>query len=96
MERLKKNSWPGNVRELQNIIERAVVIAKGTLITLKDLGIGDISKEEIIPLKELKRSAVIDALQKSKWNIAKASRLLDVTRKTIYKYIEKYNIKKSL
>jgi len=96
MEKLKENSWQGNVRELQNIIERAVVLAKGNLITLQDIGFTGTSTEEIVPLKELKKSAVIDALQKSKWNIAKAARLLGVTRRTIYKYIEKYNIEKSL
>jgi DNA-binding NtrC family response regulator len=33
----KCHSWPGNIRELENVIERAVVVAEGTLITLSDL-----------------------------------------------------------
>ena len=34
---LKSYSWPGNVRELKNVIERAVIVAKGDLITISDL-----------------------------------------------------------
>ncbi|UCG91545.1 MAG: sigma 54-interacting transcriptional regulator, partial [candidate division WOR-3 bacterium] len=37
MQRLREYFWPGNVRELQNVIERAFVLAKGKLITEKDI-----------------------------------------------------------
>ncbi|MCK4575621.1 sigma 54-interacting transcriptional regulator [candidate division WOR-3 bacterium] len=92
IENLKVYSWPGNVRELQNIIERAVVLSEEDMIDIKDLGFVETIKREIVPLKELKKVAVIEALQKSSWNITKAAKFLNVTRRTIYKYIEKYNI----
>ena len=37
LELLKTHDWPGNVRELENVIERAVVLAEGNLITAQDL-----------------------------------------------------------
>lgn len=38
MEALKSRTWPGNVRELRNIIERAVIVSRGPLLRVSDLG----------------------------------------------------------
>jgi len=86
-------SWPGNVRQLKNIIERAVILATGDKITLKEI------PEELIsfkrtttssnnPLKtfrELEMEALKDALQACKGNKSKASRILGISRKAMYK-----------
>lgn len=93
MQKLKEYFWPGNIRELQNIIDRAVVLAKGRLITIQDIGFGKI-KQESVSLREIKREAIVEALNATNWNIAEAARSLKVTRRTIYKYIKKYRIKK--
>jgi DNA-binding NtrC family response regulator len=37
LESLKRYSWPGNIRELENVLERAVVLAEGDVITVRDL-----------------------------------------------------------
>jgi Nif-specific regulatory protein len=92
IQRLKEYFWQGNVRELQNVIERAVILAKGQLITRQDLGFEKIRDTESISLKEIKKEAIIEALNVSNWNITKAAKYLDVTRRTIYKYIKTYNI----
>ncbi|TET63770.1 MAG: tetratricopeptide repeat protein, partial [Candidatus Stahlbacteria bacterium] len=92
IQRLKEYFWQGNVRELQNVIERAVILAKGQLIATHDLGFEKIRDTKSISLKEIKKEAIIEALNVSNWNITKAAKYLDVTRRTIYKYIKTYNI----
>ncbi|MDH5768681.1 MAG: sigma-54 dependent transcriptional regulator [Nitrospirota bacterium] len=83
--------WPGNVRQLKNVIERAVVLGKGNMITMKEL------PEEFLFLKEktgtpfqktlkdLEIQAIKDALQECKGNKAKAARMLGISRKAFYK-----------
>ncbi|GAH11418.1 unnamed protein product, partial [marine sediment metagenome] len=62
VQRLCEYMWSGNVRELQNVIERAVVLAKGNIISVKDIGFDKVRRDEIIPLKEIRREAIIEAL----------------------------------
>ncbi|MCK4233918.1 sigma 54-interacting transcriptional regulator, partial [candidate division WOR-3 bacterium] len=69
MQSLKEYLWQGNVRELQNVIERAVIITKGQLITTRDLGFEKIKDSETISLKEIKKEAIIEALNATGWSI---------------------------
>ena len=85
--------WPGNVRELQNVIERAVVLSKGRLITSKDLGFNRLGAE-VIPLNELKKDSIIEALNATNGNVKKAAELLGISRRTLHRYIKKYNIQR--
>jgi transcriptional regulator with GAF, ATPase, and Fis domain/Tfp pilus assembly protein PilF len=94
MQSLKEYLWQGNVRELQNVIERAVIITKGQLITTRDLGFEKIKDSETISLKEIKKEAIIEALNATGWSIKKTADILDVNRRTIERYIKKFNIKK--
>ena len=88
---LKTHFWPGNVRELQNVIERAVIRAKNNTITRDDIGL-EKKKELVVSLKEIKKEAIIEALNTANWNILKAAKLLDISPKTIHRYIKKYQI----
>jgi Nif-specific regulatory protein len=92
MQRLKEYLWPGNVRELQNVIERAVVLAKGNLINLKDIGFEKTKTAEVMPLKEIKKEAVIEALNIANWNITKAAKMLSIGRRSLHRYIKKFDI----
>jgi Nif-specific regulatory protein len=88
---LKKHVWPGNVRELQNVIERAIIRTKGSIITAEHIGI-EMKREIPISLQQIKREAIIEALEASNWNIKGAARLLNINRKTIHRFINQYNI----
>jgi len=92
MQRLREYFWPGNVRELQNVIERAVVLAKSKLINSQDIGFEKTKTAEVMPLKEIKREAVIEALNMANWNVTKAAKLLGIGRRSLHRYIKKFNI----
>ena len=91
--------WPGNVREFQHAIEHAFVLCRGRMITMDDLPseIREYGKKK--PLTSERKAAggpkaVLEALNRTDWNKAKASRLLGVSRQTIYRNIEKYGLTK--
>jgi Nif-specific regulatory protein len=94
MQKLKAYLWPGNVRELQNVIERAVVLAKEQLITVYDLGFEKVKGAEIMSLKDIRKEAIIEALNATGWNIKKTAELLMIGRTSIYRYMDMYNITK--
>ena len=91
-------AWPGNVRELEHAIEHAFVTAHRNTITVDRLPLSFHElAEEITPLTkhetESGRDTLLDALKKTGWNKSKAARLLGINVRTIYRKIEKYNIK---
>ncbi len=97
---LFKYSWPGNVRELENIIERAVVLAREEIITSRDLPPESmfISEEDIIKdrectLDELEKIYIKKILQKTKGNKNEAARILGVHRNTLSRKIKESEIK---
>ncbi|MDZ7373438.1 MAG: sigma-54 dependent transcriptional regulator [candidate division KSB1 bacterium] len=99
---LVQYSWPGNVRELENAIERALVLEDSEQIRATNLpehivaeatGGRFVSPEPgIRPLWEIERDYIALALKKVGGNISKASRLLEIDRKTLYAKIRKYGL----
>jgi two-component system response regulator HydG len=99
-------SWPGNVRELRNVIERAVILCEGGLITSEHLPLdirsasaafptasleGSVSK--VLPSAEAAEYELIrEALARSNNNKAKAARLLGLTRGQLRSRIEKHGL----
>lgn len=91
-------SWPGNVRELEHVMEHAFVLCRGLTITMSHLpsDIRDHQKDSCVDRETAsgKRSIteqdLIDALNRTGWNKAKAARILGVSRTTIYHKIERY------
>ncbi|TPG15547.1 PEP-CTERM-box response regulator transcription factor [Sphingomonas oligophenolica] len=89
--------WPGNVRELENRIKRAVIMADGKTVTAADLDLDD-SLTDALPLnlrtvREIAdRKAIRHALSRSDGNIAGASRLLGVSRPTLYDLLKTYDL----
>jgi len=103
-ERMFEYSWPGNVRELQNVIERAVLMTKGTTLTLEHLAITKAqTKEEPQPkvkveeyenltLDEVEREIVRRALERTGGNKQAAAQLLGIYRPRIYNLMKKHKI----
>lgn len=94
-------AWPGNVRELENAIERAVAFASGASIVAEDLpervrGSGGItallvrSSEKNLTLREVEREYILEILRRTGGNKLKASQMLGLDRKTLYRKLEEY------
>jgi len=90
-------SWPGNVRELENRIKRAVIMADGKSVSAADLDLDD-SAGDALPLnlrtvREIAdRKAIARALSRSDGNISGASRLLGISRPTLYDLLKSYDL----
>ena len=107
MRVLQEYSWPGNVRELVNVLERAVVLCRGTEITRGDLpekltseSVAQASLPEAsngrnclkAALSAPEKQLIIDALEQNGWNRQATSRMLGINRTTLYKKMKKYGI----
>ncbi len=103
-QRLFGHSWPGNVRELQNVIERAVLLAKGSRIEPVDLPFDNGSLPEAgstspgwevppnMTLEDIERLVIEKTLRRTGGNKQAAANLLGIYRPRLYSKIRKYNI----
>jgi DNA-binding NtrC family response regulator len=98
MARLAAYDWPGNVRELENAIERAVALSSGPILHVADLptslqyGRAERMPEndQILPLEELERRAILRALRESAGDKLAAARLLGIGKTTLYRKLKQY------
>ncbi|MBI5894500.1 MAG: sigma 54-interacting transcriptional regulator, partial [Desulfobacterales bacterium] len=93
-------AWPGNVRELEHVMEHAFVLCHGGAITLKHLPTDIRNREYFSPIprpktlgaKSMNAQEIVEALERTDGNKAKAARLLGIGRRTIYRKIDEYQI----
>ena len=89
-------AWPGNVRELENVIERAVTLARGERVLPEDLPpaihgargdrkVIDESAEKTLPLEAIEKEYILRILEKTGGNKYQAAHLLGIDRKTLYR-----------
>lgn len=100
---LERFSWPGNIRQLINAVERAKILADDGLIRIIDLPreVNEPSRVanghvvSLAPTDDLdsvERAHVIEILRREKGNKSRAARALGVTRRSLYRLIERFNI----
>ena len=99
---LRRHRWPGNVRELENVIERALVLGTGTVITLEDLPdslreppVTETETEDAGPaggqrLADVEREHIDRTLRAVAGNKAAAARVLGLDRKTLYRKLTQH------
>jgi DNA-binding NtrC family response regulator len=94
---LQSYNFPGNIRELRNLIERAVILCKDSIIKAENFGI--INKlvqsaphEESFNLQEIEKRAIIKALENSGKDPAQAATLLNIDCKSLSKKMKQYNL----
>jgi PAS domain S-box-containing protein len=92
-----KYPWPGNVRELEHTMEHAFVLCSRNIITFDHLPSDFMSAPGMEPrspeeTQAVDSHAILEALDKTAWNKAKAARLLGMDRVTLYRKIKKYNL----
>jgi DNA-binding NtrC family response regulator len=99
MAMLMAHDWPGNVRELRNALERAAVVASGTVIQTGDLGLVKPSTpteavaSALGTLESVERQHIQTVLEHTRGNITQAARILDIDRVTLYNKIKKYRLR---
>ena len=99
MAKLCAHSWPGNVRELENVIERAVILARGVEIDAVDLDFGvrapaaaDPPRELDRALADMERQRLLETLERHHGHKADVARELGINRSTLYYRLKKHGI----
>ncbi|HPM76017.1 MAG TPA: sigma-54 dependent transcriptional regulator [bacterium] len=100
LERLMAFDWPGNVRELHNVLIRAAVASKGDVLVLGDFGgrqtpPPDSLGRDLPSLKELEKEHIERVLRFTKGNYGEACQILGITRPTLRKKLDDYNLRDS-
>ena len=98
LQRLMSHDWPGNIRELQNAIERAVALSSDSVLTADDLvsvpngasAMDGPNNNEIVPLREIERRAILHALRETGGDKLASARLLGIGKTTLYRKLKKY------
>jgi DNA-binding NtrC family response regulator len=92
--------WPGNIRELANVLERAQIMAENQVITLDDLpeNVHEHGPHEAAHrgdprhLREIERRHVQEVLEQEKGNKVHAAKALGISRRALYRLIEKHHL----
>jgi two-component system response regulator HydG len=94
--------WPGNVRELENCLERAVAMSQGPVLQPADFpphirtaplrAVTPGKQAKILPLAELEKQAILDALQQLNGDKLMTARALGIGKTTLYRKLKEYGI----
>jgi DNA-binding NtrC family response regulator len=95
-DRLMQHSYPGNVRELDHVVERAVLMSRGSQIKAADLGLttggGESKSLEDMSLEEVEAFLIKKALARNNGNARKAAESLGLSRSAFYRRLQQYGL----
>lgn len=100
MQVLKDYYWPGNIRQLKNVVEQSLFLADHGRIRLCNLP-DEVKSDQIVLTQkkirrrktyELDKTTLEKTLRQTGCNISEAAKILSVSRMTIYRYIDKFDI----
>jgi DNA-binding NtrC family response regulator len=109
LEVLKSYGWPGNVRQLENILERTLMLTRGSVIEIDDLPeeilkaieskpslIQNITRKiSVSPdLETMEKAYIHYVLHQTNWNKSKAAKILGIDLSTLYRKMDRYSIPK--
>jgi two-component system response regulator HydG len=100
LQALLQYDWPGNVRELENVMERAVILARSGMITVGLLPLGarrdGVSATRVsaplVPLDEIERQHITSILKETGFNKSRAVEILGISRKTLDRKLAEYSM----
>jgi DNA-binding NtrC family response regulator len=98
IEALHEHSWPGNVRELDHVVERAVLMSSGGIVTAFDLALKAArdssvsSRIDEMSLEEVERLLIKKALARFGGNANRAAEALGLSRSALYRRLQKYGL----
>ena len=95
---LREHLWPGNVRELDHVVERAVLMSSGNLVTAFDLALESTpdarmsARLEEMSLEDAERLLIKKALARFDGNANRAAEALGLSRSALYRRLQKYGL----
>jgi DNA-binding NtrC family response regulator len=95
---MRAHSWPGNVRELDHVIERAVLMSSGQIVTAFDLALQTTpdarlsTRLEEMSLEDAERLLITKALARFDGNAKRAAEALGLSRSALYRRLQKYGL----
>jgi len=98
LEALRHHLWPGNVRELDHVIERAVLMSTGSVVTAFDLALESTpdarlsARLEEMSLEDAERLLIKKALARFEGNANRAAEALGLSRSALYRRLQKYGL----
>jgi two-component system, NtrC family, response regulator HydG len=99
LKRLEKHHWPGNIRELQHSVERAVIMSESNVLQPNDFFLSTQEKQDNedvhtpdTNLEATEKMLIRKVIDKHGGNISKAAKELGITRASLYRRIEKYEL----
>lgn len=95
---LQQHNWPGNIRELMNTISQGMVMSENRLLTPADLGLDKRFKERALKTlekarAEADRESILSSIKYARYNMSRAAEYLGISRVSLYRLIEKYQLK---
>lgn len=95
-DKLLEYNWPGNVRELEHTVEKAVILCDSNSLKPEDFffasKINETDEDGPLNLEEVEKIVISKALRKFRGNMSQAAKELGITRTTLYKKLEKYEL----
>lgn len=102
MKNLLKYNFPGNIRELENIIEQAIVLARGEYLTKESLPVSIIQKKRITAgklnetIERIEKEMIQESLRRNDWNQSNAASELGISERVLRYKMNKYGVKKKV
>ena len=103
---LRGYAWPGNIRELRNSLERSILLSEKEWIRPEDLSLhgsdgmdplNDVETTHMpeggIPLVEMEKKLILEALERANWVQKEAAQFLGVSRRVMHYKIQKFGIR---
>ena len=99
LKKLQRYSWPGNIRELQHVLERTTIISTNSRLEAEDFYFltepttaATIEVPDTLNLDEMEKETVRRAMEKFNGNISKVAKELGLSRASLYRRLEKYDL----
>lgn len=98
LDALRHHLWPGNVRELDHVVERAVLMSPGNIVTAFDLALEATpdarisARLEEMSLEDAERLLIKKALARFEGNANRAAEALGLSRSALYRRLQKYGL----
>lgn len=100
LQELTEYDYPGNIRELRNLIERLLIISRGTTIDVsevqrvKPVQDSNVASDSLLysQVEETERRLIYKTLEENRWHVSKAAKVLGLERSHLYKKMKRYGI----